>query len=325
MPKKRIIRWVKQEMYIQLRKQLANILISSALLLTSNSLLADSPNVVVSIQPIYSLTNEIMGNTGNPYLLLKTNTSPHHHRLKPSDIRHLSEADLIISIGGQLEIFLQPTLASLPKKNVLSLLSQTELNPYNYRATLLRGNDIQHEEKHQHSRHNKDPHIWLDPIKAKVIVTLIRDRLIQISPDNATTYLANATQLLSKLDQLHEEMLAELDPVKNVPYLVFHDAWQYLEKRYHLNALGAVTFSPEIKPGARKIRNLRRIILDKQVRCLFREPQFTPALLNIIMEDSEVSTGTLDPMGNLHSDYINMMKNNSHQLSLCLNNQMTNP
>ncbi len=82
-----------------------------------------------------------------------------------------------------------------------------------------------------------------------------------------------------------------------MPYLVFHDAYQYLEQRYGLRALGAVALDAGQRPGARHVRHLRQLIRERQVRCLFTEPQFEPRLLNTLLEDMTVGTGQLDPMG----------------------------
>ena len=96
---------------------------------------------------------------------------------------------------------------------------------------------------------------------------------------------------------LHEELARSLAPLKGAPYVVFHDAYQYLEKRYGLNAIGSVTFSPERKPGAARLLAIRKKIRETKAICVFSEPQFQPKLVKVVMEGTGAGTGVLDPLG----------------------------
>jgi zinc transport system substrate-binding protein len=92
-------------------------------------------------------------------------------------------------------------------------------------------------------------------------------------------------------------MAARLAPVTSVPYIVFHDAYQYLERRYGLAAAGAITVAPERRPGARRVQEIRARIARSGVACVFAEPQFEPALVRTLTEGTKARAGVLDPLG----------------------------
>jgi zinc transport system substrate-binding protein len=89
----------------------------------------------------------------------------------------------------------------------------------------------------------------------------------------------------------------KLEPVRGMPFLVFHDAYQYLEHRYGMTAVGAVAIDPERPPGARHLAELRRRIAGTGARCVFAEPQFKPDLVEPLREGTPVRAGVLDPLG----------------------------
>ena len=150
---------------------------------------------------------------------------------------------------------------------------------------------------HGHDHSGADPHIWLDPENAKVMVKAIEGALISADPNHATDYVTNAAATIERLDALTAEMQTTLEPVTDRSYIVFHDAYQYFEKRFGMSPAGAITISPEREPGARSIQEIREKAVETDAVCIFAEPQFPPRLVNIVAEGSELRTGTLDPVG----------------------------
>ncbi len=167
-----------------------------------------------------------------------------------------------------------------------------------------------------------DAHIWLDPMNAQKWVDAIAHELEEVDPDNAKTYEANARKLKTRIDGLHKELARALVPVKGAPYIVFHDAYQYMEKRYGLTPIGSVTLSPEKKPGSARLVAIRRKIRDTKSICVFTEPQFQPRLVNVIMEGTGAGTGVLDPLGTGipagEDAYFTLMRNMAKSLRGCL-------
>ena len=152
------------------------------------------------------------------------------------------------------------------------------------------GND-----KHDdHDDHGADPHVWLDPINAIVLVEEIKKALISADPKNKPTYEANAKSTIYNLNELIEEIDAELKPVKGRGYIVFHDAYQYFENRFGVSAIGSITVSPEVLPGAERIRELQNKVKELDATCVFSEPQFKPKLVTTVTENTNAGTGVLD-------------------------------
>ncbi|ADZ71130.1 zinc ABC transporter substrate-binding protein [Polymorphum gilvum] len=148
-----------------------------------------------------------------------------------------------------------------------------------------------------HDHDGMDSHIWLDPMNAKAMVHEIEEALSEADPANAERYKANAEAVEARLDALTAEIAAELAPVKDRSFVVFHDAYQYFEARFGLAAAGSITVSPEVMPGAERVADLRAKIKDLKVACVFSEPQFQPKLVSVLVEGTQARAGVLDPLG----------------------------
>ena len=252
---------------------------------------ADPPNVVVSIKPIEAIVGAVMRGVGTPYLIIRGSGSPHSYPLRPSDARALSNADVVFRVGPDLYVFLEKPLAAIATKaKVVTLIDVEGLTLWPRRTS---GQWKDHDETHGAI----DNHVWLDPANAAAMARAVADTLGAIDSANAATYRANATRLGADLDALDAELRGILAPVRETPYVVFHDAYQYFERAYGLNAVGAVTVSPERAPGVRRVTEIRAVITGLGARCLFREPQFEPAIAATIVEDTGARIGILDPLG----------------------------
>jgi len=255
-----------------------------------------SPKVVVSIKPLHSLVAGVMAGVGEPQLLIKGGGSPHGYSLRPSEARLLADAQLVVWVGHKLESFLEKPLSTLgTNARQLELAEALESDLLPSREG---GGWDAHEKNHDHDEQgDHDQHLWLDPRLAKQIVEKTAAALAEIDPVHQQQYQKNAAQLKVRLDSLHAQLKTKLAPVKNVPYVVFHDAYQYFEGTYGLNAVGSITIDPERKPGARRIREIREKIKGLNARCVFSEPQFEPRLVATVIEGSGARTGVLDPIG----------------------------
>ena len=293
-------------------------------------------SVVTSIKPLHSLTSYIMEGVGEPELIIDGVASPHNFQIKPSHAKMLQNADLVIWIGEDLESFLPTALKSIPKDAVVfELLDQSGLKKLKFREkNIFEGHDDhghdEHAKKeddhddhghddHGHGHGSFDPHIWLDPANAKVIVKKITNQLSKIDKDNASTYKANSKKVIKDLDGLIKEVKNEIN--KDASFVVFHDAYQYFEKRFGLNVIGALTVNPDVMPGAEQLSEIREVIEHEKAKCIFSEPQFNPNIINSIASDTGVKTGVLDPLGaNIDKGknmYFDLIKDMSNSLKDC--------
>ncbi len=270
------------------------ILIAAAGFLTPHASAAEL-RVVASIKPIHSLVASVMAGVGVPELLLKGANSPHNFNLRPSDARTLSEANVVFWVGPNMEIFLTRPLKTLATSGLIVELSKTP------GLKLLPSGFDEGGENSQNANglkpKNIDPHFWLDPDNAKLLVGEIVKKLGMADPGNAKLYTTNGAALITRLNRLTTELEATLAGVKTVPFIVFHDAFQYFEKRFDLNAIGAIILNPERTPGARKIRQIRKKIAAGNIRCIFTEPQFNPAIVKSVTNNTPTRVSVLDPLG----------------------------
>jgi zinc transport system substrate-binding protein len=255
----------------------------------------EGPAVVVTIKPVHSLVAGVMEGAGSPALLLRGGASPHALSLRPSDARMLERASVIFWVGERLETFLARPLAALGREaRVVTLIEEA---PTLF-ATRKAGAWEAHEPAEGPPAAAKiDPHVWQDPSNAKAIVEAAAAALGAADPSRGALYRENADKLHARIDALDDELQAVLAPVSDVPFVVFHDAYQYFERHYGLNAVASITLTPEQKPGVRRVSEIRRKIEEAGAGCVFTEPQFEPALARTVLAGTGARTAVLDPLG----------------------------
>jgi zinc transport system substrate-binding protein len=247
-----------------------------------------------------------MEGTGKPKLLVDGVASPHTFVLKPSDAKALSAAQVVFRVSEGLEPFTAKLAQTLPKSVRIVTLAETRgltLHPLRTGESFETHDHGKGHGGHKHNHGAKsdaggiDGHIWLDPTNAKALVAAITERLAEIAPQNAQRYRANATSVTDKIDALASEVEVSLRPLSGRSYIVFHDAYQYFERRFGLSPAGSVTVSPDVPASAKRISELRRKIRDHKAVCVFAEPQFSPKVIDPIVEGLGVRRGSLDPLG----------------------------
>ena len=314
-------------------------LLASTFLFISTAVATADVKVVASIKPVHSLVASVMQGVSKPSLLVKGAGSPHTYSLKPSQAKELQAADIVFWMSHDLEAFLENSIESIAKNaKAVSLMDSHGLIKLNFREGGAfdahdHGHDDHGDDKHddhghdKHDEHGHDevnPHVWLDPQNAKSLVHEIEEHLAKIDPSNAAKYEANAKAVMKKLDALTKEIEADLKPIRERGYVVFHDAYQYFEKRFGVSAVGSITVSPEVLPGAERVSELRDKVKSLNASCVFSEPQFEPKLVKTITENTDTGTGVLDPLGTNIKDgpelYFTLIRNMAKSLKDCLMN-----
>ena len=262
--------------------------------------------VVASIKPIHSLASYLMDGVGKPDLIVDGYASPHGFAMKPSHAKMLQNADLIFWVGEDLENFLEKPLKSIAKKaEKIELMEIKGLTKLEFRErNIFEAHDDhkehghkedKHDDHHGHAHGEHDPHIWLDPMNAKVILSEMAEHLIENDQENASKYKANLKKAQKDLDKLTKKVKSQLN--KDFKSIVFHDAYQYFEKRFDINVLGAFTVNTDVLPGAEQLAEIREVIEHEKVSCVFSEPQFNPDIIKAVAKDTNIKTGVIDPLG----------------------------
>jgi zinc transport system substrate-binding protein len=320
-------------------------------LFTFSNLSADI-KVVASIKPIHSLVSYVMDGIGKPALIVDGSNSPHNFNMKPSNAKDIENADIIFWVGEDIESFLEKPLKSISKKaKIIEMMDIKGINKLKFRERNIfedhKGHDHGHKKKDKHDDHGHkkkeshdhghghkkevkhddhghghgefDPHIWLNPHNAEVMVEEIAKQLIAIDPQNSATYKKNSEKAVNDIEKLINATKKELK--KNISFIVFHDAYQYFEKRFGLKTLGALTVNTDVLPGAEQLKDIRKVIKKENAKCIFSEPQFNPKIIKAIAKDTNIKTGVLDPLGaNLKNNkdlYFKLLNNLSNSLRKC--------
>ena len=307
--------------------------------------------VVTSIKPLHSLASYLMNGVGKPDLIVDGYASPHGFSMKPSHAKMLQNADLIFWVGEDLENFLEKPLSSIAKKaGKIELIEIKGLNVLKFRERNIfdehdhddhddhakkeddhddhdghakkeddHDDHDGHDDHEGHAHGEYDPHIWLDPLNAKVILKEMTEHLIENDSKNASTYKSNLDKALKDIDKLTMDVMTELN--QSVASIVFHDAYQYFEERFNVKILGAFTVNTDVMPGAEQLSEIREIIEHDKVKCIFSEPQFNPDIIKVVAKDMNIKTGVVDPLGatlNPGKDlYFDLIRNMSASFKGC--------
>lgn len=281
-----------------------------ALLLTSSATMAEVPRVVTDIPPVHSIVAMVMGDLGTPELLLGKGADEHDFQLKPSQMTSITEAGLVVWVGPELTPWLDSALdANGGEGAVLTLFDDVGTYKFNYFVSTI-GEDEEHtegaeeeghEEEEGHDDHGAgsiDPHVWLDPSTAQYWTGLISTELSRLDPENAATYAANAEAASAKIAVAEAEAKALLDPVKDRPFVTFHDAYGYYINYFGLTPAGTIALGDAASPGAARLSDLRATIEAGAALCIFPEVQHDTALVEQIAEGTGAKVGAaLDPVG----------------------------
>jgi zinc transport system substrate-binding protein len=250
-----------------------------------------------------------MAGVGKPDLLVQSGASPHNYSLSPSEAQALQEADLVFWIGEGVTPWLKRSLGNLsPDAQAIELLEANGTTTYTYRkgATFDAHDDghhdeekaDQHDQDHHHEHNGTDPHAWLDPANAKVWLDVIAAALAEKDPEHATQYLGNAAAGKADIDAAVSHVKTTIAQLKDKQFIVFHDAYQYFEKRFGIPAAGAISIGDASKPSPARIAEIRKVVTDLNVSCVFTEPQYNPGIVKAVFGGTGVNTsGVIDPLG----------------------------
>lgn len=258
---------------MSLFSRIAFILILASFAAPSHAQQSGTPQVLVTIKPLHSLVSGLLEGITQPQLLLDGYQSPHTFQLKPSDIRKIDEAQVVIWIGPTMETALRRVLSRADKKLLIQLA------------------------ENDHDHLHEDPHRWLDPTLAKDDLEKIATALIENYPNRAVRINTNLQHLSQSLDQLDTSIRERFSTTKSVSALLYHDAWGYFQERYGITADGVINPGAHSQPGTRHLYELGQTIETKHTRCLLIEPQFQPRYVDSLQSKYQLESVTLDPLG----------------------------
>jgi len=310
-----------------LHKKTLLFVVFSAFLGTAGAAPAQAA-VVASIKPLGFIASAITDGVTDTEVLLPDGASEHDYSLRPSDVKRLQGADLVVWVGPEMEAFMQKSVRQLPPQKQIELSALPGVKPLLMKGgdedDEHEGHDHHHDEKSDDDHHHGDYnlHIWLSPEVAKISAVAIHDKLVELMPAHRAKLDANLQDFMSGLADTDKKVGSVLAPVKDKGYFVFHDAYGYFEKHYGLSPLGHFTVNPEIQPGAQRLHEIRTQLVEHKAVCVFAEPQFRPAVIHAVAQGTQARSGSLDPLGigvALGKDsYMQFLTQLSNQYASCL-------
>lgn len=267
-----------------------------------NAAQINTPRVLASLKPLHSIVSAVTDGITEPELLLEGNISPHLFQMKPSHIRAISDADVVVWAGEGVERFL-PSMLEKFNAEALSFSMEDHAR-------------VQHRARDKHSGHNHDhdqidSHFWLDPQNAISLAVALADKLSSIDPLHADQYKSNADAFILHIGSTTEVVKKLISVATGRRYLIYHDSLQYLEQAFELGDAIIVAPQPQVQAGGRRLRELHNTIARQQVGCLITEPQFQSPVVTGLAEDFGVQAVLIDPLATdyrvgkaLYSDWL---------------------
>ncbi|MEM6159031.1 zinc ABC transporter substrate-binding protein ZnuA [Erwinia sp. P6884] len=315
-----------------LHKKKRPILLLSASLFAASFAAPLQAAVVASLKPVGFIAAAIADGVTPVEILLPDGASAHDYALRPSDIKRLRDADLVVWVGPEMEAFLPKAVSQLPQEKSLALATLSTVKPLLIKD--LEEEEHGHEHGHEHDEGDHDEsghhhhhgefnmHLWMSPEIARQSAVAIHAKLLELMPQSRDKLDANLQHFEAELASADTQIRSQLAPVKGKGYFVFHDAYSYFEKHYGLTPSGHFTVNPEIQPGAQRLHHIRTELVEHKATCVFAEPQFRPAVIEAVARGTNVRSGTLDPLGMSitpdRDSYVTFLSQLSSQFTSCL-------
>ncbi|WP_313346120.1 metal ABC transporter substrate-binding protein [Sedimentibacter sp.] len=285
-------------------------------------------SVYASFYPMYDFAAKIGGDKINAVNMVPDGAEPHHWEPTAADIVGLEEASVFIYNGAGMEHWVEDVLESIHNDSLIIVEASEGLS-------LLEGHH--HEDEHDgdhddeehddegHSHGKFDPHVWLNPMNAKIEMENIKNAFIKADPENKDYYEANYTKYAAEFDALDEEFRDTLTPLLNKDIIVTHQAFGYLCSAYGLNQVPVEGLVPDSEPDPARIAEIIEFAKEHNVKVIFFEELVNPKVAEVIANNIGAKTDVLNPIEALSDeqrkngdDYFAVMRQNLKSLKAAL-------
>lgn len=280
--------------------------------------------LLASIKPVQLIAESLLGDLAEVELLIPAGSSPHHFSLKPSAIRRMHAADMVLWVGADLEQFLVKPVARL-ERPALALLAEGDDQ---VEEPAVNTSEDEHQDHNSHSEHEHDhahegnPHFWMAPERVQLAAAKIVHELERRYPEKHERLARALTDFNNRLAVTDQQLQQQLQPLQARGFFVFHDAFAGYVEHYGLKQLGYFTVDPGRKPGAKRLGQIRTALEQQQAVCVFVEPQFTAPVVTSLIRGLDIGVGTLDPMAIKtaigRDGYMDYLQQLADQFSVCL-------
>ncbi len=249
--------------------------LTGIILLFPCSLYATEPiPIVVTLPVLKSLTEKIGGRHVAVSSLITGLESEHTYTPRPSDVIAIKNAKMLVKIGLGLETWIDSLIKNADRKNLVTVTASDDV-------PLLQ---------------DQNPHIWLDPERAKIMIRHITKGLSQIDPARQGEYQKNEATFVVALDKLTVEMIGKVKGIQNPKIITHHPAWPYFAKRFGFVIAGEIQLQVGSEPSAKRIGELTRLMRHDKIGVILSEPQLNLNMPKILAQETGARIVRLSPM-----------------------------
>jgi len=268
-------------------------------------------NVVVTIPVLKDLTEQVGGPHVHVTSLLRGYENEHTYSPKPSDLIAVRKARLLFEVGIGLEIWVAKLVENAGSPSLKVVTTSTGIGLISDR--LSRDSD--------HSGHEGNPHVWLDPENAATMMRHITETLIQVDPDHAQDYRENQASYLHRLDQVRTELSERVRGLPDKRFIAHHPAWPYFARRFGFQIVGTIQSQSAGEPSAFHIQNLIAMMRKDNIKVVVSEIQLSQKIPELLAKETgaRVVVLTTLPGGVPRTEtYLDMLRYNVLQLANAL-------
>ena len=255
------------------------------LLLSSFPCFSEPLPVVVTLPVLKDFTEQIGRGHVTVKSLITGLESEHTYTPKPSDMIAIKKARLLVRIGLGLEVWVKALIRNADRPD-LAIVTTSDAIPLIQDA---------HSDGHPHGTKG-NPHIWLDPENAKIMIRHITEGLIRLDPAHQEDYLRNQLNYVAQLDQLTLDLVSKVAALPNRGIITHHPAWPYFARRFGFVIEGNLLTQVGSEPSAKWIGALIQKIRDKRIKAIVSEPQLSSKIPKTLAEETGARIVILSPL-----------------------------
>ena len=303
---------------------------------TSDTQEREKPLVMTTLFPHYDIVREIAGDLVEVKMILPLGSDAHHFEPTPKQMTQIKQSDLVIFTGLSLEPWMK-SIVSYKDISILDLSRNIDLieiddhdhdDDHSWIASLWESflNFFKSEDEH----HDFDPHFWLDPVLAIIMVNDITDALITILPEHETLFLSNRDRLILELETLNDDYVTLLETVTH-KYIMHggHNAFSYFALRYGIEYVSPFEgFSSDAEPKAQALAQMISLMQSLDIKYLFAEVELAPNVATMISEATGATILYVYNAANISQEnlddglsYMDMMRHNFNQFRIGMLNE----
>lgn len=288
-----------------------------ATLVVAPSASAEPLPVVATLPVLADFARAVGGEFVSVRSLITGLESEHTYTPKPSDIEAVRHAAVLVKVGLGLEVWVNGLIDNAENPRLIVVDASKGIALMRGEDSHGHGDEKQGLSRAEERRSGGNPHVWLDPENAQIMVRHVTDGLIKADPPRRKAYLANQAAYLKQLDDLQRTLVAQFAALPDRKIITHHAAWPYFARRFDLRIRAEIFTQVGSEPSAKRLADLVRLIRKEKIRVIVSEPQLSPKVPEALAQETGAKVVVLTPLPGAipgTDDYLAMMRYNAATL-----------